>query len=59
MEKHIEKEIARKRRAKMLAAWERFTGTKRKFAQEYKLTPERIGQLLKKAESEKLTGDVA
>lgn len=53
MEKHIEKEIARKRRAKMLLAWNRFTGTKRKFAERYKLTPERIGQILKIAEKEK------
>lgn len=55
MEKHIEKEIARKRRAEILAAWLRFTGTKRKFAERYNLSPERIGQLLKKANHDRPT----
>lgn len=52
MEKYFEKEIARKRRAKILSAWLRFTGTKRKFAEQYKISPERIGQLINKAKGE-------
>lgn len=59
MEKQIELDIARERRAKFLEEWLQFTGTKRKFAARYNITAERIGQILKKAMAEKLSGEKA
>lgn len=49
MEKAVEIAQAKKRRAKLLAEFNRLKWTKRKFAFKHKISPERMGKLLNKA----------
>jgi len=49
MEKAIEIEKAKKRRAKLLDEFNRSGWTKSKLARKHGMTPARMGQLLKKA----------